>query len=369
MSRARFGKHFLIGLRPTPDLHPEDRRLLETLQPAGVIVFRGNFAADAPYPVWHARFAKLCADARAAIGRDQVLVGIDHEGGTVLRPPAPITPFAFARQWADRAAAVGQAMGRELASLGVNLDFAPVVDIDSNPANPVIGPRAFASDAAGVIAAATAFAAALDAEGVLACAKHYPGHGDTTVDSHHGLPVLELDGAALRARELAPFAALVRAGVPLIMTAHIEFPRLDPGVPATMSKVLVDGILRGELGYRGAVVTDDLGMRAVSARFDQPGACAEVLTSGTDLIMVCSHWTSTDRAYGMVDDLARSHAAGALPDAVLATAGARIDALLARAARPAPRLLTADELADHAARAPLRLRPGAVGQTVSLEEA
>lgn len=363
------GKHFLIGLRPTVDLHPDDRRLLAALRPAGVILYRGNFAADVPYADWHARLAALIAAVRDAIGRDRVLIGVDHEGGTVLRAPSPITPYGFARRWADRAADVGRAMGVELASLGINLNFAPVIDIDSNPANPVIGPRAFATDADGVIEGARAFTAAMQAEGVLACPKHFPGHGDTAVDSHLGLPVVDADRAALAARELRPFAAMVREPIHLIMTAHILYPAIDPGVPATMSRVLVDGILRGELGYRGAVVTDDLGMRAVSDLFDAPGACARVLASGTDLIMICSHWTSTDRAYAMVDDLERARAAGELGDDVVATADARVDALLAAATMPAPRLLDGEVLAAHAALAPLHTRRGAVGQTVSLEEA
>jgi beta-N-acetylhexosaminidase len=363
------GKHFLIGLRPTLELHPDDRRLLSTLRPAGAIVYRGNFAADLPYEAWHARFAALVAEIREAIGRDRVLVCIDHEGGTVLRPPRPITPYGFARRWADRAGEVGRAMGIELASLGINLNFAPVVDIDSNPANPVIGPRAFAADAEGVIASARAFIAGMQAAGVLACPKHFPGHGDTTVDSHLGLPVIDADRATLAARELWPFAAVAREPIHLIMTAHIVYPAIDPGVPATLSRVLVGDILRGELGYRGAVVTDDLGMRAVSAMFDAPGACARVLSSGTDLIMICSHWTSTDRAYEMVRDLERARADGSLTEATLAAAGARVDALLAAAPPPAPRLLADDLLAEHAGLAPLHAARGAAGQTVSLEEA
>jgi beta-N-acetylhexosaminidase len=361
---AVLGEHFLIGLRPTPDLHPDDRRLLETLRPAGVIAFRGNFDAEAPYEQWRARFAQLVADARAAIGRERALVCIDHEGGTVLRPPAPITPFAFARQWADRAGAVGAAMAAELASLGINLDFAPVVDIDSNPANPVIGPRAFGATADEVIAAALPFIEGLQRGGVLACAKHFPGHGDTAVDSHHGLPTLDLDRAQLHARELRPFAA-VAPHVHLVMTAHILFPRIDPDVPATMSRTLVTDVLRGELGYRGAVVTDDIGMRAVSAMFDAPGAAARVLASGTDLIMVCSHWSSTDRAYALAEDLARAQ----LPAELLAASGARIHALLAAAPPHTPHALPPERFAAHAQLAPLRARAGAVGQTVSLEEA
>ncbi len=362
------GRHFFLGLRPTTELHAEDRKLLAAVQPAGVIVFRGNFVAGVAYAEWHARFVQLVADVRDAIGRDDVLIAIDHEGGTVLRTPPPFTPFGFARQWADRAAVVGRAMGVELASLGVNVNFAPVVDIDSNPQNPVIGPRAFGATADAVIGAARAFIDAMQAEGVLACPKHYPGHGDTAVDSHVGLPVLDLDRAALHARELRPFAALVPRDVHLIMTAHIAFPQIDPDGPATMSAALVDGVLRGELGYQGAVVTDDLGMRAVSSMFDAPGACAKALTAGTDLLMLCSHWSSTDRAYAMLDDLARSREQGELSGAVLEQSAARIDALLARITPSTPRLLGDDELAAHAASAPLRQRAGAVGQTVSLDE-
>lgn len=363
------GKHFLIGLRPTTALHPDDRRLLATLRPAGAIVYRGNFAAGEPYEAWHARFAALVAEIRDAIGRDRVLVGIDHEGGTVLRPPRPITPYGFARRWADRAGEVGRAMGRELASLGINLNFAPVVDIDSNPANPVIGPRAFAADADGVIASARGFIAGMQAEGVLACPKHFPGHGDTSVDSHLGMPVIAAGRAELARRELRPFAAVAHASVHLIMTAHITYPAIDPGVPATMSRVLVGDILRGELGYRGAVVTDDIGMRAVAALFDAPGACARVLSSGTDLIMICSHWTDTGRAYAMVEDLERARRDGSLTEAALAAAGARVEALLASAPTHTPRLLDAARLAEHASLAPLQAARGAAGQTVSLDEA
>ena len=368
-SEGVLGKHLLIGLRPTVELHDDDRRLLSALRPADVIVYRANFAPDDPYEKWHARFAALVAEIRGAIGRDRVLICIDHEGGTVLRPPRPITQFDFARRWADRASAVGAAMGIELASLGINVNFAPVLDIDSNSANPVIGPRAFASDAESVIASGRAFITGMQREGVLGCPKHFPGHGDTSIDSHLGLPQLDLNRAALAARELRPFSAVAKDPVHLIMTAHILYPSLDPGIPATMSHELVTTILRGELGYRGAVVTDDIGMRAVSSMFDQPDACARVLSSGTDLIMICSHWTDTDRSYSLVDNLGRARRDGSLTEATLAAADARIDTLLAAAPTHTPRLLDPEVLAAHSRLAPLYLKRGAVGQTVSLEEA
>ncbi|HTN96998.1 MAG TPA: glycoside hydrolase family 3 N-terminal domain-containing protein, partial [Nordella sp.] len=138
-----FGHRFLIGLQQSPVLGDHDKRLLSTLRPAGVVLFRANFMANAPYEEWLASHAKLLADVREYIGRDEVLITIDHEGGGVLRPPAPITPFAYAREWPGQAASVGRAMGVELRHLGFNVNFAPVVDVNSNPANPVIGPRSF----------------------------------------------------------------------------------------------------------------------------------------------------------------------------------------------------------------------------------
>ncbi len=181
-SIAAVGDHFLVGLRPTPVLHDVDRALLNDLRPAGVILFKSNFRHDLPYDAWLEIHARLIEDIRAATGRRRMFIAIDHEGGRVCRTPLPITRYAYAAQWADRAEAVGRAMGRELASLGLNLNFAPVLDIHTNPKNPVIGPRAFATTPEGVSAAALAFMRAMQAEKVVACGKHFPGHGDTSVD-------------------------------------------------------------------------------------------------------------------------------------------------------------------------------------------
>src|SRR5688572_9110805 len=215
------GQHFVVGLRPGVDLDPRDSRLLADVRPAGVVVFRDNFLPDAPYEVWHIRFSRLVAAVRAAIGRDDVVIGIDHEGGTVLRPPEPITPFAFARSWVDQAESVGRAMGIELASLGVNVNFAPVADIDSNASNPVIGRRAFSSAPEDVARACVAFCNSLSAAGVLPCAKHFPGHGDSAADSHYELPIVAATMSEMQDRELVPFVQLVKKNIPLLMTAHV----------------------------------------------------------------------------------------------------------------------------------------------------
>src|ERR1700737_781668 len=277
------GDHFLIGLRPSVQLHERDRALLADLRPAGGIFFKSNFAHDQPYEGWLDDHGKLIAEVRATIGRERIFIGIDHEGGRVCRTPAPITRFSYAARWAAQAGAVGHAMGVELASLGVNLNFAPVLDIHSNPANPVIGNRSFGTTGEGVTAAALAFMRAMQAHEVLACGKHFPGHGDTDTDSHRELPVLDRDLASLRARELVPFRAAIEAGIPMIMTSQL-LPKRDPTEPVTLSRRFGQELLRGELGFKGVVVSDDIGMHAVSRMFDDPTAAVRLLLAGTDLM-------------------------------------------------------------------------------------
>src|ERR1700716_3700221 len=184
------GDHFLIGLRPSVRLHERDRALLADLRPAGVILFKSNFAHDEPYERWLEGHSKLIAEVRATIGRDRIFIGIDHEGGRVCRTPAPITRFSYAARWAAEAGAVGHAMGVELASPRVNLKFATALDTHRNPANPVIGARALGTTSEQVTAAALAFMAGMQAENVLACGKHFSGAGDTDKDLHRALPGL-----------------------------------------------------------------------------------------------------------------------------------------------------------------------------------
>jgi beta-N-acetylhexosaminidase len=343
------GDHFLIGLRPTPQLHERDRALLADLRPAGVVLFKSNFTHDQPYERWLDVHSKLIADVRAAIGRDQIFIGIDHEGGRVCRTPAPITRFSYAARWAPQAGAVGQAMGVELASLGVNLNFAPVLDIHSNPANPVIGPRALGTTSGQVTAAALAFMASMQAERVLACGKHFPGHGDTATDSHRELPVLDQDLAGLRARELEPFRAAIGAHIPMIMTSHLLLPKIDPVEPVTLSRRFGQELLRGELGFNGVVVSDDIGMHAVSRMFDDPAAAVRLLLAGTDLMMVCAYWTDTDRCRGFAQAMISAQRQGIISAELAAQSRERIHSLLARAPQNAVAALSGDVFERHRA--------------------
>jgi beta-N-acetylhexosaminidase len=350
---AEAGDHFLVGLQLEPELTARDRALLRDLRPAGIVLFKPNFRQDVPYVTWLASQRTLLDGVRQAIGRDRFLVAIDHEGGRVIRTPEPITRFAYAAHWADRSADVARAMARELRSIGVNLSFAPVLDVHSNPANPVIGARAFGTTPEAVIAAALPFMRALEAEGVIACGKHFPGHGDTATDSHYELPVIERSVEDLRARELLPFAAAIEAGLSVVMTSHILFPALDAAEPATLSRPIMAELLRREMGFSGVIVTDDIGMRAVSKMFDAPSAPARALNAGVDILTVCAHWTDTERCRGFAAGILEAEQNGTLPADARAASRARIGRLLDRTGTHPVERLPQTDFDAHARIAPL----------------
>jgi beta-N-acetylhexosaminidase len=205
--------------------------------------------------------------------------------------------------------AVARALARELADLRIDLDFAPVADVDSNPANPVIGDRSFSRSAEAVARHVAAFVEALQGEGVAACAKHFPGHGDTSEDSHLALPRVDCDLERLRRVELVPFRAAAAAGVASMMTAHVLLPSLNPELPATLAPEVL-ACLRQEIGYDGLVFTDDLEMAAVAERFDPPAIVRRALEAGVDAFLACR--------------------SAALRDAVLAALESAPERLLAR---------------------------------------
>ena len=341
------GEHFIIGLRPSVELDARDRALLRDLSPAGVILYKSNFLHDQPYGRWLEAHAKLIADVRAAVGRDRLLIAIDHEGGRVCRTPPPITRFSYAASWAAQASGVGRAMGIELASLGVNLNFAPVLDIHSNPANPVIGARSFGSTAEVVVEAAIGFMAAMQNAGVLACGKHFPGHGDTDRDSHRELPALRQNLDALLSREIKPFVAAIEARIPMMMTGHILLPNVDPVEPVTLSRRFNQELLRDQLGFEGVIVSDDIGMHAVSTLFEDPSAMVKFINAGADMLMVCAFFTDTDRCRGLARALIRARDSdGALAERMQASR-TRIQRLLESAPQNTVVALPAARFTEH----------------------
>jgi beta-N-acetylhexosaminidase len=183
---------------------------------------------------------------------------------------------------------MGQALAAELSACGIRLDFTPVMDVDTNPANPVIGDRSYGSDPVLVGRMGAAIIHGLQDKGVAACAKHFPGHGDTDVDSHFALPAVDHSRARLDEIELPPFRMAIEAGVASFMTAHVIVRELDDAVPATLSPPIVQGLLREEMGFEGVIFTDDLEMKAVSGRWGYAEAAVMAMNAGCDAIPVCS---------------------------------------------------------------------------------
>ena len=221
--------------------------------------------------------------------RPELVVAIDEEGGDVTRLEAA-TGSSYPGNLAlgvvddvELTQAVAGAIARDLVEAGVTLNLAPVADVNSNPRNPVIGVRSFGSEPELVARHVAAFVAGTQERSVSACAKHFPGHGDTTVDSHLGLPVVEAGREELLAGALVPFRAAVEAGVGAVMTAHLVVPALD-SVPATVSEVLVGELLRGELGFQGAVISDALDMHAVSETIGVEESAVRAVAAGVDAL-------------------------------------------------------------------------------------
>lgn len=264
---------------------------------AGVVVYQRNFTSAE-----HLR--ELTGSIRRAAGRP-VLIGIDQEGGTrfALREPFTVWPSASALgRMADPKAVerTARAMAIELRAVGCNLNFAPMLDLHVNPDSPVTTDRSFGADPQLVAKMGAAFVRGLRSGGVLACAKHFPGHGDAAVDPHLDLPAFEGPMERLESTELVPFAAAVAAGVPLVMTAHILLPRIDVEKPASLSRTMLDGILRRRLKFEGMILADDLGMGAIKKRYGAGEAAVRTILAGTDVAMLCHDWSAVEPAIAAV---------------------------------------------------------------------
>ncbi|WFE38768.1 glycoside hydrolase family 3 N-terminal domain-containing protein [Micromonospora sp. WMMD998] len=238
--------------------------------------------------------AQLAASTAALrAGRPDVIVAIDEEGGDVTRlahatgSPYPGNAALGAVDDPDLTRAVYAAIGAELAALGLTLDLAPTVDVNTADENPVIGTRSFGADPGRVAVHSAAAVVGLQSTGVAACAKHFPGHGATVADSHHELPTVDVSPAVLRERDLPPFAAVIDAGVRAVMTAHIRVPALTGDGPATFSRAVLHDLLRAEYGFTGAVVTDALEMQGAALAAGGVGpAAVRALAAGADLLCV-----------------------------------------------------------------------------------
>jgi len=306
-------------------------RDLETLLErgvGGVVLFSRNVGAPA-------EVLELTRAIKRRAARP-LLVAVDQEGGSVARLKSGFTRLPPLRALglhgdAKLARELGRVVGSELRAVGIDWDFAPVLDVDTNPDNPVIGARSLGAEPARVGELGVAFALGLGDRGVAACAKHFPGHGDTRQDSHFHLPRLPHALERLEAIELAPFRAAATAGVPSIMAAHIVFEALDAHYPASMSAPVL-GLLRQRLGYDGVIVTDDLEMKAVADHFAIEEVAERGLAAGVDVFLVCHTAALAHRA---IDAIVRAVQAGRISEETLKRAVERVTRFSERFARPA----------------------------------
>ena len=323
---------FLIGSMPGTTIPVELRSLAKEFDLGGVILFGRNI--EAPEQV-----AELSAESEA-LGRTMpAWVSVDQEGGRVARLKEPFTkwpPMATLGRAGKASEALAErfarALAEELRAVGITLDYAPVLDIHTNPKNPVIGDRALAETADDVARLGRVIIRALQGAGLAACGKHFPGHGDTSTDSHFELPLVEHPPDRLRAIEFEPFRAAVAEQVAFIMTAHVLVPSLDEEKPATLSRKVVQGLLRDELKYEGVILSDDLEMKAVSAHYAVPDSAVEAIRAGCDAVLVCQG--DVDLQARTLESLVKAVESGQIP-------AKRVDDAFMRLKRAKQKFLTA----------------------------
>lgn len=285
--KVQAGQRLMAGF-PGKQVSPEFIRLVKEYKIGNVILFEHNVESLS-------QVRRLCEEIQELVRREtghSAFIAMDQEGGAVTRLPAngcniPGAMAVAATGEPGNAGLLAAVTARELRSLGVNFNLAPVADVNNNPNNPVVGVRSYSDKAETVAAYAVAALKGWQQEGFLACAKHFPGHGDTAVDSHLGLPIIEKSLEELEELELKPFRAMVENGIDAVMTSHILFPKLEPDrLPCTMSKRMIMGILRERLGFKGLVLSDCMEMDAIRRYYGTAKGAAAAMAAGVDLVTV-----------------------------------------------------------------------------------
>jgi len=306
----------------------DDLRALLARGVGGVILFGRNVGSPA-------EVLALNRDIKRSAGRP-LLIAVDQEGGQVARLRTGFTeipPMRAVGEAKDTGLAreLGATIARELRAVGFDMNYAPVLDVDTNPKNPVIAARSFGRTPELVSEMGMAFADGLQGAGVGACGKHFPGHGDTSQDSHLELPTLPHPMGRLESVELAPFKAAAQAGIAAFMTAHVIFQAVDSKYPASMSRAVIQGILREKLGYDGMVVTDDVEMKAIADNFGVEEAVVLGLSAGVDHFLCCHTAALAERA---IEAIVHALESGDISREALAKANDRFAGVLARFERP-----------------------------------
>jgi beta-N-acetylhexosaminidase len=321
-TKQLIGQHILMGVAGH-SLTADEKRFIVENNISGVILFGRNVAEPK-------QVRDLCQEIQSLRNqtpeKTPLFTAIDMEGGRVARLKAPFTQWPPLKKLGDLDSPTvsfhfARAMGEELKSVGINLDFAPCIDVFTNPKNTVIGDRAVSSDPEMVAKHTSALIRGYIKSEVIPCAKHFPGHGDTIIDSHLDLPVEQADRARLDAVELIPFKKAFKSRLELMMTAHIIFKNIDPEWPVTLSEKFLKTILRDELRYRGLIITDDLDMKALASHYDRELIPVRALQAGADLLLYCNEPESPPRA---IEGITKALSDGRLKKADLEKSYSRI---------------------------------------------
>ncbi len=316
--RQLAGRLIMVRLSGT-ELDDDSAAFVRTNRIRAACLFRQNMTDGA-------QLTRFTGALREVFGAE-ALIALDQEGGAVVRalwvPPPPAAMGIGATGDPRLAHDVGAAVARAVKSMGFNWNFAPVLDLNNNPLNPVIAERSFGADPERATELALAWMAGSESEGVACCVKHFPGHGDTHVDSHRDLPTVDKSLAELERFEFAPFRRAA-PHAPAMMTAHIVYPALDPVLPATMSRPILTGLLRERMDYRGVIITDGMDMHAIALRYDAGDAAVNALLAGADMVMALGSRATQEAT---LDAIAAAIADGRLPRAEVDAKLARLDRL------------------------------------------
>lgn len=309
--RQKIGAAMIIGIQGTY-LSEVEAQFLVRENIGGIILFKRNF--ENPKQLFDLT-AELRSLAKKKPDKTPFLISVDQEGGRVARFRAPFTewpPMAKvgAIDSATVAFRVAHTIATELAAVGINMDFAPSVDVLTNPKNTVIGDRSLSSQPENVAKLGSAMVRGFIKAGVIPVAKHFPGHGNTLIDSHEELPIETKSLAELESCELEPFRRVIRARLDFIMSSHVLFKNIDPDWPVSLSKIFLTDILRGSLRYRGLIVSDDLDMKALTKNHSKGEIAVRALQAGTNVLLYCNEPDSPPTAIDAIEKAIRD---GALP--------------------------------------------------------
>lgn len=300
----KIGQMFIVGLDGLT-VDENAKKMIENYYVGGFILFSDNLKNPD-------QMLELLNSLKASnsVNRIPLFLSVDQEGGRVNRMPSELKEFpangAIGKiNNAGLSFDIGSAIAQEIKAFGFNLDFAPVLDVNSNPQNPVIGDRSFGANAKAVSRLGTQTMKGLQAGGVIPVVKHFPGHGDTSVDSHIGLPLVDNDMDRLKSLELVPFEDAIKNGADVVMVAHILLNKIDPDNPSSLSKTIITGLLREQMKFGGVVITDDLTMGAILKNYDVGDAAVRAVNAGNDIVLVSHGYENEVKAADAVKKAVR----------------------------------------------------------------